>query len=72
MAAITVHIPDGHVDRAVDALCAAGGYSGDPDDHASRRRFARRQVADFIKQVVIQYERQQAMAAVTVEPITVD
>lgn len=75
MANIVLTIPDDQIGRAVDALCAGGGYSGDPNDHAARRAFARETVAKFVRQTVIDRERQQAMAAamagVTVTPITI-
>ena len=76
MADITITIPNDHIERAVDALCAAGGYSGSPDDQRARRQFAKAEIAKFVRRTVMEHERQkamsQAMAAVTVEPITVD
>lgn len=76
MATIVLTIPDDQIGRAVDALCAAGGYSGAPDDHAARRAFAREAIARFVRQTVVDRERQQAMAAamasVTVDPITIN
>lgn len=76
MATIVLTIPDNQISRAVDALCAAGGYSGDPNNNAARRAFAREAVARFVRQTVIDRERQLAMAAameaVTVDPITID
>lgn len=76
MANIVLTIPDDQIGRAVDALCAAGGYSGDPSNQPARRAFAREVVIRFVRQTVIDRERQQAMAAameaVTVTPITID
>ena len=76
MAEIVLTIPNGQVARAVDALCSSGGYSGSPTDQPARREFAREVVAKFIRQTVMQAERQQAMSAamasVTVDPITID
>lgn len=76
MAEFVLTIPNEHIARAVDALCSTGGYSGSPNDQPARREFARAEVAKFIRQTVMQAERQQAMtaamAAVTVDPITID
>lgn len=76
MAEILLTIPDNQVARAVDALCKSGGYSGDPDDKPARRAFARSVLANFVRQTVMQAERQEAlavaMAAVTVDQITVE
>lgn len=76
MADITIGIPTAEIVRVIDALCAAGGYAGDPSNKAACREFARSVVADFIRQTVVQAERQQAMsaamAAITVDPITID
>lgn len=76
MAEITLNIPNAQAVRVVNALCAVGGYAGDPEDQPARRDFARGVLADYLRQTVLRYEQQQAaaqaMAAVTVEPITVD
>lgn len=76
MAEIVLTIPNDQIGRAVEALCDAGGYEGDPNDRTARRDFARHVVAQFIRQTVMQAERQQAMtdaiASVTVDPITID
>ena len=76
MAEIVLTIPNTQIARAVDALCSTGGYSGSPTDQPARREFARNEVAKFIRQTVMQAERQQAMAAamanVTIDPITID
>lgn len=76
MADIVLTIPDDQMGRAVDALCAAGGYSGDPNDQTTRRAFAREVIVRFVRQTVTNREGQQAMAAamqaVTVDPITID
>jgi hypothetical protein len=76
VADIVLTIPNEQIGRAIDALCTAGGYAGDPDDKAARRDFARRVVAQFVRDTVMQAERQKAvtdaMANVTVDPITID
>lgn len=76
MAEISVSIPDNQAGRAITALCAIGGYSGDPDDQKDRREFARDVVRDFVRTTVLQHEQREAavaaMAAVVVEPITVN
>lgn len=76
MADIVLTIPNDQINRAVDALCAAGGYSGDPNDQPARRAFAREVIVRFVRQTVTDRERQLAMAAameaVTVDPITID
>lgn len=76
MAEIVLSIPNDQIGRAVDALCAVGGYSGDSADKVARREFAREVLAKYVRQTVMQLERQQAMTAamanVSVEPITID
>lgn len=76
MADITLTIPNDQIGRAVNALCTAGGYTGDPKDTTARRDFARQVLARYVRQTVMQIEQQQAMSAaiagVTVAPITID
>lgn len=76
MADITITIPNTQLARVVTALCSVGGYVGDPSDQTARREFARGVLRDHVRQTVLRYEQQQAaaaaMAAVTVEPVTVD
>lgn len=74
MAEFALTIPDDQVDRVVDALCAVGGYTG-PDEQKDRREFAREVVIRYVRGTVAQVERVQAMsdalANVTVDPITI-
>lgn len=76
MAEITLNVPNAQLARVVNALCGIGGYDGDPSDQAARREFARTVLAQHLREKVLRYEQQQAaaevMAAVTVEPVTVD
>lgn len=76
MADIVLTIPNDQVGRVVDALCATGGYAGDPKDKAACREFAREILIRYVRQTVMQVERNQAMsdamAAVTVDPVTID
>lgn len=76
MADIVLTIPNDQIARVVDALCAVGGYSGDPDDRPARREFARGVIVQQVRKTVMQHERNQAvaeaMSAVTVDPVTID
>lgn len=76
MADIVLTIPNDQIDRAVDALCVAGGYSGEPGDQRQRREFARGVLMQHLRQTVLDVERRQAMtdamSGVTVDPITVE
>lgn len=77
MAEITFTIPNGQVTRMVDALCAKGGYAGDPGDQVARREFARGVVREFIRQAVRQVEMQEAFESMQAEhppidPLTID
>lgn len=74
---ITIEIPPEHVDRAIRALCIAGGYAGDPDDQAARHEFARSMIRAYVRTTVQQVEQRDAaeaaLAAVTPpDPIDVD
>lgn len=75
MAEFVIVIPNAQVNRAVNALCALGGYAGDPDDREARREHARAMVAEYIRRTVLQVEREQAvtaaMSAVVVDSIDV-
>lgn len=76
MADIVLTIPTAQVARVVDALCAVGGYAGDPDDQIGRREFARGVLRDHLRSTVLAYEQRQAaaeaLASVVVQPVTVD
>ena len=76
MADIVLTIPNNQVTRVVDALCIAGGYTGDSTDQPARRDFARTVVGDLVRQTVLRIERNEAtaraMADVVVDPITVE
>lgn len=76
MAEIVLTVPKDQIGRVVDALCAVGGYSGDPRDKIARQEFARGVLIDFTRRTVMQAERQQAMtdamSAITVDPVTID
>jgi hypothetical protein len=76
VAVFALTIPDDQVDRVVAALCAVGGYDGDPDNRKARREFAREVVIRYVRATVMQVERNQAVAdamtTVTVEPVPID
>ena len=76
MADIVVTVPNSQIGRTIEAMCIAGGYAGDPEDQPARREFARRMVRDYIRQTVMQVERQQAFqeatSAMTIVPVSVD
>lgn len=76
VAEIVLTIPNDQITRVIDALCEAGGYAGDVSDRAARRDFARSVLAMYVRQTVMQSERKRAMAeaiaAVTVDPITIE
>lgn len=75
MADIVLTIPNNQIARATDALCAVGNYADDPDDANARREFARGVLRDYLRRVVLDFERQQAMSAamasVSIDAITV-
>lgn len=76
MADIAITVPNAELSRVVTALCAVGGYKGTPSDQTARREFARSMLRDYVRATVLQYEQRQAaaqaMAAVVVDPVTVD
>lgn len=75
MAEITLVIPDGQLQRAVDALCEAGGWTA--DDNVSKPQFAKEMVANYVRESVRAVERSRAEATALatveeVEPVTVE
>lgn len=63
MARLALEIPDDQLARVVAALCALGGYGGDPDDEKARREFARRWVVRRLREDVLRVEAAQIHAA---------
>ena len=60
MAQIPLTIPNAQVSRVVNALCIAGGYSGDVDDNAARNAFAVAHLAKYVRDTVQRIEHGQA------------
>lgn len=60
MATIALTIPDAALPRVVDALCARGHYA--PEEGA-KGAFAKRVLADWLKDEVRRYELEQARLA---------
>ena len=73
MGKFVLDIPD--EDRAIDALCKFGGYADDSDHPRARHEFAKRQIALWVQQTVLDVERRDAvaaaLAAVRVDPIDI-
>ena len=63
MAQIPLTIPNAQVSRVVNALCIAGGYSGDPNDNAARNAFAVAHLAKYVRDTVQRIEHGQAIDA---------
>ena len=76
MADIVLTVPNNQIVRVVNALCVAGGYTGDPADQPARNAFAKSVIAAQIRATVLRMERgqaaEQAMTAVVVSPISID
>jgi hypothetical protein len=49
MATISITIPDNNINDVVDALCDAYGYSA--ESGLTKAKFAKRVVADFVKEI---------------------
>lgn len=73
MAQINLTIPDAHINRVTDALCASGGYQAQIPDPANpgqtipnpvgKPAFAKSVVSNWIRNVVSQVENQTAISA---------
>ena len=64
MATITTNIPDASLQRTLDAVCGVHGYQalledGTPNPE-TQAKFARRMVANYLRQLVIHWESTQA------------
>ena len=70
MATISINIPNAQVARVSNAMCKAGGYTGDPADNAAKNMFVKNMVKDYVIGIVRGVEQsgawQQAMNAVNI------
>jgi hypothetical protein len=80
MATITITIPDNEIARAISAICKKYNYQdtilGTPEqgmipNPESKAQFAKRMVAQIIKDAVLQQELTEAKQAVSVSDINV-
>ena len=63
MATIQIEVPDAQVPRVLEAFAVSFGY--DPASGLTKAQFAKKQTAQWVREVTLGYERQKAMAAIT-------
>jgi hypothetical protein len=61
MASITLNIPDAQAQRVLDAVADRFGWT--PDLGVTKAAFTKQQVAEWLKRLVVEYERRVAMDA---------
>lgn len=61
MAQITLTIPDAAINRILDAFAIAYGY--DPATDGTKAQFAKLQIRDFVKRIVLEQEGQMSADA---------
>lgn len=62
MAAITINIPDAQVARVLEAFTEPFGWT--PELGVTKAAFAKQQLAAYVREVTLSFERQKKMAAI--------